>query len=131
MDYTLRGMRRRWRKPVKHADAFTEGVADLSAFLPRVGTVWIEAKALRRWPARATTKVVLGMSEAQRDFLWQREGWLFARIGREYLLFRGVTAREFVDRPTSTQAELRRVAKKIWRNKVNWKEFEECLNCKS
>lgn len=128
VDYVLNGMRGRWKKPVKHADAFTPGVADLSAWLDKKrGTVWIELKAIPKWPTRPLTSVTFGLDELQRDFLWERHGWLFVRVGREYLLFGCTAAKHLVDKPAATQATLQQMADGHWKNSVNWKEFERCL----
>jgi hypothetical protein len=131
VDYVLRGMKRRWKKPVKHADAYTEGIGDLSAWIWPVGNVFIELKALRQWPKRPETKVSLGLSDAQRDFLEMRRGWLFVRVGKEYLLFdwRAVFCIDVQDKP-QTAHMLRSRACQVWKNSVNWKEFEEWISLK-
>lgn len=130
VDYVLRGMRRHWQKPVKHADAFTEGVADVSAYLLPAGNAFVEMKARRRWPKRAATKVLFGLTEAQRDFLTQRRGWLFVRVAREYLLFDYRAVLFWIDQPKhpQTAAMLRRRASQIWKNSVNWKEFAQWIS---
>jgi hypothetical protein len=121
-------MRGSWAKPMKHADQFTSGVADLSAHLREIDrTVWIELKALDEWPKRARTKVVFELDELQRDFIWERRGWLFVRVRREYLLFNYIATNNLVDTTLATQENLRLVAKRIWKNSVNWKEFKQCL----
>jgi len=130
VDYVLCGMRMRWDKPVKHADAFTAGVADLSGWIDGVGTVWVELKAIEGWPKRAGTPVKFGLDDLQRDFLVQRRGWLFVRVGREYLLFDRAAISKLVDRPQTTQQMLRTNACAIWRNKVNWEEFSSWLSLK-
>jgi hypothetical protein len=123
VDYVLRGMKRYWDWPVKHADGYTEGIADLSAWIRPAGNIFIELKALERWPARASSPVVLGLEELQRYFIVERRGWLFVRVGREYLLFDANETFVWVDRAEATQAVLRQVATKVWKNSVNWKEF--------
>ena len=35
--YLIKGMKRRWRHPVKHNDPFTSGVADVSAWIDGPG----------------------------------------------------------------------------------------------
>lgn len=128
VDYVLRGMRGRWKKPVKHADAFTPGIADLSAWLDaKRGTVWIELKAIPDWPVRLSTPVKFGLDDAQRDFLWERHGWLFVRINRGYMLFNRRAVQYVVDTDSSTRNVLVTAAIGAWNNSVNWKEFERCL----
>lgn len=129
VDYVLRGMKRRWKKPVKHADAYTEGIADLSGYVPPAGNVFIELKALRRWPLRPRTCVKLGLSNAQRDFLQMRKGWLFVRVGREYLIFHWRMLCLIDDKHKPNTAEmLRELSSQIWKNRVDWKEFAEWIS---
>ena len=115
-----------WRKGVKHADAFTPGIADLSGYIPKKGTVWIELKSLDDWPKRPGTVVKFEFDDLQRDFLYERHGWLLCRVRREYLLFDYIDAYQIVDTPYATQERLRAAAR-IWRNAINWKEFTRCL----
>ena len=131
VNYTLKGMRKLWRKPVKHADAFTSGIADLSAYIRPVGNIWIECKALDKWPKRPYTVVKFEMDDLQRDFLLERKGWLWCRVGREYLLFHYSDAYWIVDTEQATQERLRRVATKIWVNKVDWNEFASIVSGRS
>lgn len=128
MDYVLKGMKRNWKKPVKHADAFTEGVSDLSAWMEGVGTVWIETKAADRWPVRENTPVKFGAeyTEAQRDFTEQRRGWILIRVAREYFLFDWGYAKWF-QTSSPTQQGIRRRAYRTWRGFINWEEFAACL----
>lgn len=130
-DYVLRGMKPHWVKGVKHADAFTAGIADVSGFITGVGTVWIELKAITDWPKRPATPVNFGMDELQRAFLWGRQGWLFVRVRREYLLFDYRAAQNEIDLPFTTKARALESATKIWRNSVNWKELARCLSLKT
>lgn len=127
VDYVLGGMESRWQWPVKHADGFTAGIADLSAWLPGAGNIWIELKALDKWPHRATTPAEFGLEDLQRLFLKFRRGWLFVRVGREYLLFNTYHAVHNVDKPHSTQTVLLAKASQFWRNHVDWAEFTQCL----
>lgn len=126
-DYVLEGMKPYWRKGVKHADAFTPGVSDVSGYIHPIGTVWIELKALHAWPKRPGTKVVFEYDDLQKDFTWERRGWLFVRVGREYLLFDRHNARDNIDHPHSTQDTVRECAVAIWKNSVDWKEFTRWL----
>lgn len=127
VDYTLDGMRPYWDWPVKHADAFTGGIADLSGWLRPVGNVFVELKSLDAWPARARTPVKFKFEELQRYFIQGRRGWLWCRVRREYLLFDSVAAFSLVDTPKATQAALRKAATQIWIGSVNWKEFAKWL----
>lgn len=126
-DYTLAGMKPFWSKPVKHADGFTAGIADLSAWLMPAGNIWIECKALDKWPARSRTPVKFGLDDLQKDFLLERRGWLWCRVRREYLLFNHNSAFWLIDTPDATQEVVRSWAHKIWNNSVNWKEFALCV----
>lgn len=122
--YILSNMRGRWRKGVKHADGFTAGIADLSAWLDGIGNVWVEDKALDSWPKRETTPVKVGLDDLQKDFLWERHGWLMVRVKREYFLFDREGARH-LELDTTTQATFRRWAVRHWTGAVNWNQFTE------
>jgi hypothetical protein len=128
VDYVLRGMSERWRWPVKHADAFTAGIADLSAWIEPAGNIWLELKALRSWPKRAGTPVRLDLREDQKLFLLHRHGYCFARIGRDYLLWEADKAYFLLDNERSTQQVLRECALKAWVGKVDWEEFATCIS---
>lgn len=125
-DYVLEGMKPYWRKGVKHADAFTPGVSDVSGYVHPIGTVWIELKALHDWPKRVNTVVTFGYDDLQKDFTWERRGWLFVRVKREYLLFNRVSA-QHIDTPAATQQMVRDAATRTWKNSVDWKEFTRWL----
>ena len=127
VDYVLRGMKGRWAWPVKHADGFTEGVADVSGWIKPAGTVWIELKALDKWPVRATTPVRLALEELQKEFLWHRRGWLLARVKREYFLFDRFAVRNDVETEHCTQEAFRKAAKYSWRNSIDWQQFERAI----
>lgn len=126
-NYVLGGMKPYWKGGVKHADAYTPGIADLSGFIAPAGNVFIELKALDKWPTRPGTKVVMGLDYLQKAFLVDRKGWLLCRVRREYLLFDHNDAYWIVDTEQATQGELRMRAKMIWVNRINWKEFSECV----
>lgn len=125
-NYVLKGMRPFWGGGVKHADAFTPGIADVSGRLLPAGNVFIELKALDRWPKRPGTTVTFGLDAAQKDFLWARCGWLLCRVKREYFLFDHKTV-PFIDTHGATQGWLRGNAEKIWIGSINWKEFAQCV----
>lgn len=111
---------------MKHADAFTEGVSDISAYVEGQGTIWIETKALDRWPKRVDTLVKLDYTDAQKDFTLYRKGWVLLRVAREYFLFDFLHT-SMLDGPYSTQHRLRLAAYRTWKGFINWEEFEACL----
>src|SRR5579859_7604255 len=118
-----------WQWPVKHADAYTPGVADLSGWIAPAGNVFVELKATDDWPARAKTQVRFDaeFTEEQRWFCLERRGWVFVRVRREYLLFSHAAAFKLIDTPEGTQAALKAAAVQIWVGSVNWKEFAKWL----
>ena len=121
IDYVLRGMSGRWEWGCKHADPYTPGIADMSGFIPRAGNVWIECKALDRWPVRPGTAVKLSrFTPEQRAFLRARRGFLFLRVGRDYLLYHGPVI-ENMDR--MNRAEMVAGAECQWQGSVDWQEF--------
>jgi hypothetical protein len=124
--YVMDGMRPYWRGAVKHADGFTAGIADLSAWIAPAGNIWIELKATQAWPSRGTTPVKFGLDDLQKQFLWNRRGWVLARVRREYLLFTHALAQE-LDTPAATRGHLTYWATRIWDRSINWKEFSECV----
>jgi hypothetical protein len=122
VDYVLDGMKPIWRAPVKHADPYSPGVADLSAFLPGAGNIWIECKALDGWPKRAETAVKMKRyTDEQRLFLFMRRGFLLLRVAREYLLFDDMNAWQVVGRVN--QETLRLSAMRTWKGSIDWAEF--------
>ena len=127
--YLREGMKSLWRGAVKHSDAFTGGIADVSAFLPGIGNVWVENKELDDWPKRAKTKVALGLRDDQKLFLLERHGFLLLRVSREYLLFGWEDAYWLVEH--STQAEMRNFALATWKGKIEWEQFSRILRHES
>lgn len=127
-DYVLEGMKPYWRGGVKHADAFTPGISDVSGYIHPIGTVWIELKALSDWPKREKTAVRFGYDELQKAFTWERRGWLFVRVRREYLLFDRHNA-QAIDEETVelNQAQVRSLATRCWKNSVDFKELTRWL----
>lgn len=125
--YVMRGMRRHWRKAVKHADPFTSGIADISAWLPPAGNVWLELKAAQEWPKRAATPIKFELDDLQKAFLVARRGWLLCRVRNEYLLFDHATANRVVDTPEATREFLRAAAHRVWFRSIVWKEFAKCV----
>ena len=128
VDYLLNGMRTRWRKAVKHADAYTAGIADVSAYIEPVGNVWIECKDLRGWPARPTTPVKVDMDDLQREFLSERKGWLLLRVGREYLLFDHNMAYWIIDTAHAVKERLTTCCEGRWKGSINWHQFAEIIS---
>ena len=126
VNYTLGGMRRRWRKPIKHADGFTAGIADLSAWIEPAGNIWIECKALKKWPRMGPVK--FGLDDLQKDFLLERRGWCFVRVGREYLLFNYRCAHDLLDTPGADRVVLTMGCAGRWTGKVDWKEFAKLIS---
>jgi hypothetical protein len=126
VDYVLQGMKPHWRCPVKHSDAYTAGIADLSAYMVGVGNIVLELKALERWPTRARTVVKFTCyTDEQKRFLWLRQGTLLLRCKRDYLLFAG---REAIYKAGSCgRGELETLATAKWRGRIDWEEFAGVL----
>ena len=89
---------------------------------------WCELKWLRRWPARANTPVKLDhpLTSGQRVWLKRRirrggAAWVMLQRGREWLLFKGDVAAEFLG--TSTRAELYNHAHRVWKAGLNTDEL--------
>jgi hypothetical protein len=126
IDYMIGGMGTRWRWPVKHADPYTPGIADMSGFVVGVGNVFIEAKALDRWPARDGTIVKLTRyTDDQRYFLINRNGFLLLRVVRDYLLFYGAGA--LLKAGNVTKGELFDLALGFWKGSVDWNELVKMI----
>ena len=88
--------------------------------------MWIECKALDAWPKRAASVVRFQrFTDEQRLFLLQRHGFLFVRVGREYLLFGWKEAFESCGK--MAQLSLRQAALEHWSGAVNWLEFLEVI----
>ena len=64
-------------------------------------------------------------TDEQRLFLLHRHGFLFLRVGREYLLFGWKAAYENCGKVT--QFALRQIALKSWKGAVHWSEFLETI----
>jgi hypothetical protein len=130
VDYVLTGMQGHWTGGTKHADAYTPGIADVSGYVKKRGNVFIELKALHTWPSRPMTPVKINLDALQREFLKERHGWLFLRVKRDYLLYSWDRAYVFDDSPGWPAHIMKAAANKTWKHKVDWKEFERCLNLK-
>lgn len=125
--YVMGGMKGIWKKPVKHADGYTAGISDISAWLSPIGNIWLELKDLREWPKRADTAAVFDYDDLQKEFTKARRGHVLCRVGREYLLFNHMVAYEILETERATQGTLHAVATKVWFGSINWKEFQRCL----
>ena len=92
---------------------------------------WIELKWLRRWPAREETIVRLEhFTVQQRRFLrdrWQRGGrcWLLLQVGREWLLFTGQDAHDYVGQ--MSRGGLYRCARVRWESGLIDEDLRKCL----
>jgi len=90
----------------------------------------VELKFLREWPKQAATPVKFHrLSPSQKVWIkrrWLRGGnvWLLARIASDYLLFRG---KDVEDLNLLNQQELRDLALKAWKPKMDWKELKLVL----
>lgn len=125
VDYVLEGMRGRWELPVKHADGFTLGISDLSAWIAPAGNVFIELKDAPHWPARGTTPLDVDYTEEQHLFTRKRRGWVFLRVEREYFLFDHhhacVLTGDFTERDVRTGASAK------WERSVEWENFARLI----
>lgn len=92
---------------------------------------WIELKWLRHWPKRESTPVrIEHFTQVQRIWLkrrWDRAGdaWLLLQVRREWLLFTGRIAAEYIG--SCTREELYEVARARWSAGLIGKELMECL----
>jgi hypothetical protein len=124
--YVMKGMRPHWEKAVKHADGFTSGIADISAWIVPAGNIWLELKARASWPKGRGTVVWFDFDDLQKDFIRCRRGWVLCRVRREYFLFDHVQA-QLLDTPHATMDGITNAAKARWINSINWQEFAECV----
>lgn len=87
---------------------------------------WLELKVIEHWPAREDTVVHFDkLTQQQRIFArmrWQAGGstWIFAKIGTDFLLFRGCDANLL---GTLTKEGLMGVTVRCWQKRVNVKEL--------
>ena len=94
---------------------------------------WIELKWLRRWPKRAETEVKIPhFTPWQRRWLEKRHAisksgacWLILQVGREWMLFTGRDAAEYVGH--LSRKGLYKVARARWPSGLKDKELIECL----
>lgn len=92
---------------------------------------WLELKWDREWPKREETVFrIEHFTPQQRVFLrrrWHRGGnaYLLLQVGREYLLFDGATAQQWVG--LVDRATLEKIALKVWHGGMDWLEFPKWL----
>lgn len=92
--------------------------------------IWIELKALKDWPKRASTQVkIKHYTKEQKQWILDRHhaggnAFLFARVAREYFLFKPGAA-QFVDKMTREQWHEYAHMHSI--NRVDWDEFRRKL----
>jgi len=127
------GQRSRVIKALKSLDAFRADPPGVPAGTPDVNYIegWIELKWLRFWPARETTVVrIEHFTDQQRRWLkrrWELGGnaWLLLQIGREWLLFHGLDAHDYVG--NLTRNGLYRCARMRWTKGLQNEELVACL----
>ncbi len=130
-----RNMRQRmhpyWDEATRHEDKLSGGIADVS-FVCGGKHGWIELKHLDAWPKRSGTVVrCKHYTDEQRIFL-KRKGraggntWLFAKIGRDYLLFDWQQAQQVFVSELNTE-ETRMLAYAIWEGRMDWGELSDIL----
>ncbi len=93
---------------------------------------WIECKWLRAWPKRPTTPVRLDHELLQDQKVWLRrrirrggDAWVMLQCRREWLLFRGNVAADYLG--NSTREELYDHAEHIWTTGLDATEIVEAL----
>lgn len=93
---------------------------------------WLELKWLRAWPKRTGTPVRLDhpLLPGQKVWLKRRirrggRAWVVLQCRREWLLFKGDVAAEFLG--NSTYAELIHFAHRVWQAGLNADELIEVL----
>ncbi len=89
---------------------------------------WIELKWLRHWPKRVGTPVKLDHPLLSGQKVWIRRrnrrggrAWVMLQCGREWLLFKGDAACDFLG--TSTRQELYRHVYHVWRTGLDADEL--------
>ncbi len=125
--------RRRIIKALKPLHAIRADPPGVAAGTPDVNYIegWIELKWLRRWPKRETTIVrIEHFTDKQRDWLNDRynlggNAWLLLQVQREWLLFTGRDAYDYVGK--LTRNGLYRCSRIRWTNGLKDKELIECL----
>lgn len=126
---TMRGNVIKWLRPL---DAFAvENRVGVGT--PDVNYIegWIELKWVRRWPKRPETVVDIDhFSKEQRIWLnrrYQRMGnsWLLLQVGREWLLFTGQDAADYVGK--LTREGLYKVCRMRLTQGMDKEELIECL----
>ncbi|MEE8389916.1 MAG: hypothetical protein V3S14_03845 [Anaerolineae bacterium] len=92
---------------------------------------WIELKWLRSWPKRRDTIVRLPhFTQRQKRWLRRRhrrggDAWLLLQVGKEWLLFTGEVAHNFVG--GAPRDELYSLSTRRWSEGLKDEELRECL----
>ncbi len=92
---------------------------------------WIELKWLRAWPKREATPVTIDhFTRAQRRWLCKRymaggNAWMLLQVQREWLLFTGRDAKDYVG--FLTRKGLYKVARARWTAGINKEGLIACL----
>ena len=82
---------------------------------------WIELKERASWPKRETTQVSIGLSDAQKEWLYERDtktgrAFILLQCEKDYLLFNGGDAEEV---ETWTKKEMLSKCVKHWKNSID------------
>jgi hypothetical protein len=107
----------RWQAPVRHEDVAGVGVADTS-FVCGGRHQWMELKFRDRWPARATTKVVIeSLTPDQVNWLEMKgraggDVWLLLQVDETVLLYDWTAVRRIEEGLLRPQLE--RLARRRW-----------------
>ncbi|CAB4170140.1 hypothetical protein UFOVP1082_5 [uncultured Caudovirales phage] len=125
------GFRKMGCHVVKHND-INIGIPDLSVFDQMTKqTKWLEVKNKQEYPAKETTKIWWPhYTEQQALFLRKRNGFLIARIARDYYMFDDVEAWAIFENKGLIKSDLMLKSKIWWRNKIDWTAmYEELFLC--
>lgn len=128
-----RNMRQRmhpyWDEATRHEDKLSGGIADVS-FVCGGEHGWIELKQIDAWPKRKNTIVRCKHYTSEQRIFLKRKGraggntWLFAKIGREYLLIHWTQAQLF---GTLNSEDTLGLAGHWWSHRMNWEELADIL----
>lgn len=123
---TVKGLKKFGLDPVAVENPAYPGTPDVNYI-----EGWIELKWARRWPVRPETVFKIDhFTPQQRNWLWRRwtkggNAWLLLQVEKEYLLFTGRDAKDYVGK--LTRAGLYKAARARWTGGMNWKELAICL----
>lgn len=129
-----RDQRSRIIKALKPLDAFRADPPGVPAGVPDVNYIegWLELKWLRSWPKRSETVVKIDhFTDGQRRWLNRRynlggNAWLLLQVKREWLLFTGRDAHDYVG--NLTRNGLYRCTRQRWTGGLKDHELVECLS---